>query len=79
MSDSVVATLHDEGGHRGVKIIKQPDGRFGLREFRRDPEDAGGWTLIGDYPGICASEAQARAAARTNFPWLRLTSGSAGG
>jgi hypothetical protein len=74
MYDDVVATLHDDGGYRGVKIIKQPDGRFGLREFRRDPEDAGRWTLVGDYPGICGSEAQARAAASTNFPWLRPTS-----
>ena len=30
--------------------MKQPDGTFGFNEFRRDPEDAGGWTLTRANP-----------------------------
>ena len=36
------------------------DGTFGFKEFRRDPEDAGGWTLVSDTPGaIFATQEQA--------------------
>ncbi len=76
MSDSVVATVHNEDAHRCVKIIKQQDGRFGFKEFRRDPEDAGGWTLVSDNPGTCATEAQALGAARAGVAWLRDTTDS---
>ena len=72
MTSSVVTTLHNEDGHRCVKITKGSDGTFGFAEFRRDPEDAGGWTLVSDTPpAIYATQEQATAAARAGIGWLR--------
>lgn len=70
MTSRVMATLHNEDADRAVKIIKRSDGTFGCNEFRRDPEDAGGWTLVRENAsGTYATQAQAVAAARAG--WLR--------
>jgi hypothetical protein len=70
MASGVIATLHNEDADRAVKIIKRSDGTFGCNEFRRDPEDAGGWTLVRENAsGTYATQAQAVAAARAG--WLR--------
>ena len=72
MIGGVIATLHNDDAHRCVKIIRQPDGTFGFSEFRRDPEDAGGWTLVKDNScGTYASQAQALAAAEDEVAWLQ--------
>jgi hypothetical protein len=72
MSTAVMATLHNESADRCVKVIRRPEGGFGLQEFRRDPEDAGGWTLVSDPCGsIYATEGDAVAAARAGVGWLR--------
>jgi hypothetical protein len=72
MDSNVIATLHSGDGDRAVKIVRRADGRFGLKEFRRDPEDAGGWTFVRDTPeGVYATEAEAGAAARSGVAWLR--------
>ena len=72
MASDVVASLHNDAVDRCVDIIKRPDGTFGFKEFRRDPEDSGGWTLIGYNPGgTYATEAQAVAAATAAVAWLR--------
>jgi len=76
MASDVIATLHNKDADRAVKIIKRSDGTFGFNEFRRDPEDAGGWTLVRENPqGIYATQEQATAAARAG--WLRDTASSA--
>jgi hypothetical protein len=76
MYSNVIATLHNEAGDRAVKIMKLPDGTFGFNEFRRDPEDAGGWTLTRANPrGTFASEVQALAAAEDDIAWLRERNG----
>ena len=72
MSCNVIRTLHSEDGHRCVKIVKASEGAFGFQEFRRDPEDAGGWTLVSDTARAThPTEAQATAAARAAVGWLR--------
>lgn len=72
MTSSVTTTLHNDGADRCVKIIRRSDGNFGFREFRRDPEDAGGWTLVSDSSqATYATEQQAAAAARAEVAWLR--------
>jgi hypothetical protein len=72
MAANVIETLHSDDAHRCVKVIKYPDGRFGLEEFRKDPEDAGGWTrLTGNVRGSFATEVQAIAAAQQEVAWLR--------
>jgi hypothetical protein len=71
MASNVMTTLHDHDAHRCVKIIKQADGMFGYQEFRRDPEDAGGWTLVGDHLRAIPTQEEAVAAARAKLGWLR--------
>ena len=76
MASGVIATLHNDDANRAVKIIKRSDGTFGFNEFRRDPEDAGGWTLVRENPrGTYATQEQAVAAARSG--WLRNVAQSA--
>jgi hypothetical protein len=74
MASGVVATVHSDDAHHCVKIIRQPDGTFGFQEYRRDPEDAGGWTLVAESSGATlATERQALAAARSSVAWLSET------
>ncbi len=72
MTSGVVATLHNPAADRCVKIVKGDDGAFGFKEFRRDPEDSGGWTVVADNSqALYASKDQALAAAQGAVPWLR--------
>jgi hypothetical protein len=72
MASGVVTSLHNDDVDRCVDIIKHADGSFGFKEFRRDPEDSGGWTLIAFNPRArYASAAEAIAAATTLVAWLR--------
>ncbi len=76
MTSRVTATLHNKSADRAVKIVQRPDGTFGCNEFRKDPEDAGGWTLVKENAsGTYATQAQAVAAARDG--WLREVVSSA--
>jgi hypothetical protein len=68
----VVATLHNRDADRCVKIIRQPNGTFGFQEFRREPEDAGRWSLVSDTPAAnLATREQALDAACGQVDWLR--------
>jgi hypothetical protein len=72
MTGRVVRSLHNAEVDRCVDILSHPDGSFGLKEFRRDPEDRGGWTLVSYNPRkLYATEAEAIAAARAAVAWLR--------
>ena len=77
MASNVVTTVHNRDADRCVKVIKCADGTFGFNEFRRDPEDAGGWTLVGENSGATlATESQALAAARASIAWFGGTAPS---
>jgi hypothetical protein len=57
---------------RCVDILSHADGSFGFKEFRRDPEDSGSWTLVSYNPRkLYMTEAEAIGAARTAVAWLR--------
>ena len=72
MAKGVVTSLHNDEADRCVDIVKRPDGTFGFKEFRRDPEDGGGWTLVWDNAlAIYATEAEAVTAATVSVAWLR--------
>jgi len=72
MTARAIATLHNDVGDRCVKIMRRADGTFGFDEFRKDPEDAGGWMLVGyNRQGIFATAEQATVAARSGVGWLR--------
>jgi hypothetical protein len=59
-------------GDRCVDFFQRPDGTFGFNEFRKDPEDRGGWTLTTNYSDLVyASKEDALAAARAAVVWLR--------
>lgn len=70
MASNVVTTVHSEDAHRCVKILREADGTFGYREFRRDPEDAGGWTMVSDNGGAFATQQAAASAAADGIAWL---------
>jgi hypothetical protein len=79
MNADVMATVHDRDGYRAVKIIKRPDGTFGFQEYRRDPEDAGGWTFVAQNSrGPFRTQEEALAAAKSDIGWLRQTSSADG-
>ena len=72
MASGVVTSLHNDEVDRCVDIFVRADGTFGFKEFRRDPEDSGGWTLVSYNPqGVYATEQQALAAAQLGVAWLR--------
>jgi hypothetical protein len=67
----VIRNLEDADGFRCVDIFERPDGSYGFKEFRRDPEDTGHWTLIGDYSHRnYATTDDALREAATSLPWL---------
>jgi hypothetical protein len=72
MTTRVIKSLHNDEVSRCVDILKHGDGTFGFKEFRRDPEDRGGWTLVSYNPRrTYPSEEAALAAARESIAWLR--------
>jgi hypothetical protein len=72
MTTRVTRSLHNDEADRCIDILKHEDGTFSFKEFRRDPEDGGGWTLVGYNPDkICCTEEEAVAAARAAVAWLR--------
>jgi hypothetical protein len=67
----VLTSLEDADGFRCVDIFARADGSFGFKKFRRDPEDAGRWTLIGDYSErIYATKDAALGGTVALIPWL---------
>jgi len=70
----VIESLEDPHGSRCVDILLREDGSFIFKEFRRDPEDAGRWTLVADYSqrGFATKEA-ALASAAAAIAWFGAT------
>ncbi len=72
---TVLTSLKDPEGQRCVDLFQRADGSFGFREFRRDPEDRGGWTPARDYSHLRyeTKDAALRSAA-ASLGWLSLPS-----
>ena len=67
----VIASLEDASGMRCVDILRQGDGKFLFKEFRRDPEDGGRWTLVADYSATSfPTKDAALSAAAEALPWF---------
>ena len=67
----VLASLEDADGFRCVDIFQRADLTFGFKEFRRDPEDAGVWTLVGDFSHRSFSTTdEALRGAAESIPWF---------
>ena len=68
---TVITSLEDAEGSRCVDILQREDGSFVFKEFRKDPEDAGRWTLVADYSRAgFATEDAALAAAAAAIAWF---------
>ncbi len=67
----VIRSIETRDGLRCVDIFRRPDLSFGFAEYRRDPEDPGGWypTGLGTGARLATGEA-ALAEARRHVPWL---------
>jgi hypothetical protein len=67
----VIRSLAEPHGARCVDILQCEDGSFVFKEFRRDPEDGGRWTLLADYSRSAFSTHEAAlSAAAAALPWL---------
>ena len=70
----VLKSLEDADGFRCLDIFKRLDGTFGFKEYRRDPEDYGQWTLVEDFSDLSYStEGEALMAARQMVRWIADT------
>ncbi len=68
----VLKSFEDADGFRCVDIFRRADGTFGFKEFRRDPEDAGRWTLVEDFSHfVFPAESEAIDAAAREVAWFR--------
>ena len=68
----VLDSRENSEGNRCVDLFMRPDYTYGFEEFRKDPEDAGAWTPVQYYSGMCyASKEEAIAVAERLVAWLR--------
>jgi len=66
-----VKSIASEDQTRCIDIVGDGAGRFTIKEFRRDPEDGGRWTLVADHSAKSyGSESEAIDAMRRELPWL---------
>ncbi|WP_158902063.1 hypothetical protein [Burkholderia sp. L27(2015)] len=71
MTHVTIRSVEDASGQYCVDFISHPDGTFSAKQFRRDPEDEGRWTLIADYSAKrFATEKEAVDAIAALLPWL---------
>jgi hypothetical protein len=67
----VFSSIENPQHDRCVDLFRRPDGTYGFEEFRRDPEDAGGWTPVRYYSGaVLPSALAAFDAAVKAVAWL---------
>lgn len=70
-SRPVVLSLEDDESVRCIDIIAAEDG-FRFKEFRRDPEDGGRWSLVRDYSDrVFVTRDEALQAAAESVTWFR--------
>jgi hypothetical protein len=68
---TVVASPESADGTRCVDLIERDDGSFVFKEFRRDPEDGGRWTLMMDFSSTSyATRDAALDAAAAKIAWF---------
>ena len=68
----VIHSIEDETGIHCVDVIRDTNGTFTFKVFRRDLEDEGRWTLVADYSKtVYATETDALDAAGSKIPWMK--------
>ena len=69
--DRVVNSVNNEFANRCVDFFVRADGRFGYKEFRRDPEDQGAWFVTAfDELSVFVSYEDALKSAKASVAWL---------
>ena len=72
MGNKVLASVENSYGDYCVDVFVRPNGTFGFEEYRRDPEDGGGWYPLQRYSGqVFNSEGDALAQAKKCVAWLK--------
>ncbi|MHA1529322.1 MAG: hypothetical protein ACTSVG_09885 [Alphaproteobacteria bacterium] len=72
-ANKVTRSIETPDGGRCVDLFRRADASFGFEEYRRDPEDGGGWFAIGFHGNATfATEAAALAEACQRVGWLAL-------
>ncbi len=72
----VLRSIESVDGTRCVDLFRRADGSFGYEEYRRDPEDPGGWRPLGGHgDSAYADEPAALAAAKSAVGWLYEAAG----
>jgi hypothetical protein len=67
----VLQSVENSAGDHCVDVFERADGTFGFEEYRRDPEDAGGWFPLHRYSNrVFATAEEALAQARTKVEWM---------
>jgi hypothetical protein len=73
MTQRVQRSLESPFGDYCVDIFVRDDGTYGFEEYRRDPEDGGGWYSLQRYSGqVFHAEDDAIAQAKESVEWLRV-------
>jgi hypothetical protein len=68
----VLASFENDAANRCVDLFVRGDGSYGFEEYRRDPEDGGGWTPVTAFAGLAfPTRGEAVAAARGRIVWFR--------
>ena len=66
----VVESVQARDGTYCVDLFVDADERYGYAEFRSDPEDNGGWTLLRQGPQRFGSLGEAASEALTSVVWI---------
>ena len=78
-TERMLTSIHNDPTDRCVDFFTRPDGRIGFKEYRRDPEDQGGWTLTAfDQRAVFSSYADALRAASARVGWLAAAAARSG-
>jgi hypothetical protein len=71
VSTRVIASFNNPAGDHCVDIFVRDDGTFGFEEYRRDPEDMGGWFPLHRYSTrVFATDQDALAQANAAVAWM---------
>jgi len=72
VANKVLTSVENPHGDYCVDVFARENGTFGFEEYRRDPEDGGGWYSLQRYSGrIFNSEKGALAQAKMSVAWLK--------
>jgi len=75
---TVIKSYHSADYRYCVDVFADEDGRFGFAEFRADPEDGGGWTLLRQGSERFDDVRAAHADAAKTVQWMDKVVGGAG-